>query len=350
MCGVCHINHLSRNNHLHTLQIDTDMKTKTEVISARIVAAIDATPDLADKSKKQYKRNLDNLVQISGLHDCWSAILAHKSTIEKMADRYPAKFASQHAMVSVVLAVFRYTPGLKDAYPKVHLAWSACLLDVKKPLDERVMTAQPTERQALGWVPLSQIIEKRHTLPVGSPERLLLGMYVDIAPRRNDYANLKLYHSPPLSGTKGNYLVLGKEKVTLTLTEYKTSKIYHAVSEVLPDTLVADIKASLLLRPRDVLFVSTKSGRPYKSEAVFGNWANATLKEVFGKPLTLTMIRHSFITSLKFDEMTPGERTHLATLMGHSRDTQGSYKFIFRRGGFQPAECECDCTEKSTKD
>lgn len=180
-------------------------------------------------------------------------------------------------------------------------------------------------------------------------------MYVDIAPRRNDYANLKIYQSRPALGTKGNYLVMANEKgneqeVTLTLTEYKTAKTYHAVSEVLPDSLVNDIRVSLKMQPREFLFVSTKTGRPYKSEAVFGNWANGRLKEVFGKPLTLTMIRHSYITSLKFDEMTPGERTELATLMGHSRDTQGSYKFIFRRGGFQPTECACDCVDANSKE
>lgn len=142
----------------------------THLISAHIIAAIEATPDLAVKSKQQYLRNLNKLVEISDTHDCWSAILAHKSTIKKISERYPAKFASQHSLVSVVLAAFRYTPELKDAHPKVYAAWSACLVDVKKPLDERVMTAQPTQKQALGWVPLSDIIEKRLTLPVGSPE------------------------------------------------------------------------------------------------------------------------------------------------------------------------------------
>lgn len=82
---------------------------------------------------------------------------------------------------------------------------------VREPLELHALTAKPTDRQALGWVPFEEIVAKRDALPLGSDARLLLAMYTEIPSRRNDYGILPIYGTAPAAGTaaaEGNYLVL----------------------------------------------------------------------------------------------------------------------------------------------
>ena len=61
----------------------------------------------------------------------------------------------------------------------------------------------------------------------------------------------------------------------------------------------------------------------------FGAWANATLRKIFGRPLTLTLIRHAYVTNISIEHMPKEERDAVGVLMGHSRSTQEIYRFRF---------------------
>lgn len=331
------------------------MTAATKATSLRIVTAIQASV-LSDTSKEQYLRRLEILAEQGGHADIWSAILAHKTAIAALRLKYAERHASLHMYSTAVLSAFKHLPALKEKVPAVYAAWLELHEGVQEPLELHALTAKPTDRQALGWVPFEEIVAKRDALPLGSDARLLLAMYTEIPSRRNDYGILPIYGTAPAAGTaaaEGNYLVLpaspaqhgtpGSQSpraassrarpTTLTLNEYKTSKKYNTISEDLPESLIAEIRASLARKPRRHLFVSPRDGRVYKSEAAFSKWANDLLKRTFKKPLTLTLIRHAFITHLKFDEMTTLERMDIARRMGHSVETQGRYKFIFKPEG-----------------
>lgn len=301
-------------------------------ISTLIIATIQGAPHLADISKRTYLSHLTLLTtDFSRKTDCWAAIADHTFTIMALQARFKDKHASLNAYSAAVIACFRLIPTLKDSSPSAFNAWTVLMGDVRGALKARVLSSQPTVNQAPGWVSFEEIDAMRRSLQLGSPERLLLAMYTDIPARRNDYANLKIFSSQPPVGTRGNFIVLpnsSRSPVTLTLTSYKTDKHYKDVSEVLPDTLVEDIRAGLALYPRDVLFISPKFKREYKTTKAFSKWANETLSRLFHKPLTLTIMRHVYVSHLKFDEMTGQQRADIARRMGHSVETQGLYKWI----------------------
>lgn len=194
--------------------------------------------------------------------------------------------------------------------------------------------AQPTERQSHGWVDFAEITRKRDALPLGSDARTLISVYSMVPPRRNDLWNCPIFSSDPPEGTKGNYLVMRpKGPTTLVLQEYKTAKQYNRVDEDLPEALVTEIKANLARRKpegRGYLFVAPNTNAPHKDDGTFSSWANALLKRTFRKPLTLTLMRHSFITALPVEKMTGMERLEIARKMGHSTDQQMGYRFVFR--------------------
>ncbi|MEW5315243.1 MAG: hypothetical protein WDW38_006688 [Sanguina aurantia] len=292
------------------------MTAATKATSLRIVTAIQASV-LSDTSKQQYLRRLEILAEQGGHADIWSAILAHKPAIAALRLKYAERHASLHMYSTAVLSAFKHVPALKEKVPAVYAAWLELHEGVQEPLELHALTAKPTDRQALGWVPFEEIVAKRDALPLGSDARLLLAMYTEIPSRRNDYGILPIYGTAPAGGHSGGRgKLLGAAGVarkqqgtpgsqspraassrarptTLTLNEYKTSKKYNTISEDLPESLIAEIRASLARKPRGHLFVSPRDGRVYKSEAAFS----------------------------KMD---------IARRMGHSVETQGRYKFIFK--------------------
>lgn len=315
------------------------MPQSSRAISLKIVRAIQAAP-LSDVSKIKYVRHLEIIAEAGGHVDIWTAILDHKTSTAALLKKYESRHASLHLYSSSVLSAFKHVPSLKELAPRALAAWRMLNEAAQQPLALHAVSSQPTTRQALGWVPFDEISAKRDALPLGSDARLLLSMFTLIPTVRRDMHALRIYPSPPTRPT-GNFLLLppttmNKQAkstgVVLTISEFKTSKTYDTISQELPPTLVFEIRESLSRRPREYLFVSPRDQLPFKTETTFGNWANLLLLRTFGRPLSLTLIRHAFISNLKFDEMTHQEKLNIARLMGHSIDMQSRYKFLFKEG------------------
>ena len=49
---------------------------------------------------------------------------------------------------------------------------------------------------------------------------------------------------------------------------------------------------------------------------------------LFGRPLTLTLIRHSFISSLNLSSYSTSQREYVAQTMCHSVNMQEGYRFL----------------------
>ena len=61
-------------------------------------------------------------------------------------------------------------------------------------------------------------------------------------------------------------------------------------------------------------------------------YARRTLQKLFGKPCTLTLLRHSYISHmLAYGQLTIRDREQLAAEMCHSPATQAQYQWIERR-------------------
>lgn len=311
-----------------------DNMEESTVLSSSIVSALEDSQELSMTSKRQYIRNLSLLAEL-GLQpkNPWMAISNHEVTIAAVCKKYALQPASQHMYATTALTSFKHVPKLKAVAPESYQAWTALNTAALKPLEERSKSGKPTSRQIHGWVPFAEIVETREAQPVGSDARLLLSMYTLIPSRRNDFARLRIYTAEPsvFEGPPGNYLVLPTAGNTvLVMTEYKTSRMYGEIREDLPAALVLEIRASLKRRPRSYLFATPRNRAPYASENAFSIWANRLLARTFRKALTLTLIRHAYITSLDFNNLTTLELTDIARRMQHSVQQQFEYKFVFK--------------------
>lgn len=284
--------------------------------------------DLSENSKENYKMRAHTLSKKAGkplIH-----VITHPETyIKEMENWYP-KNTSRKAHMSFILTIFRYNPDLLCDHRKIYDAWSAAFNETHQKVIDRYETNKPSDRQVEGYVSYQDIIKKRDSLDEGSIERLLLGFYTYLYPMRCDYGKVRIYKNrlPAEKDREANYILIKEDKGVLHLGSYKTSKTYGNHEIELPNELFEDLQASLKEKEREWLFVDSK-GNP-QSRNTYCSWTLRIFKELFNKPLTVSIIRHSFINQLNMSDLSVKEKKEIAQKMGHSIQTQDIYRLIFK--------------------
>jgi hypothetical protein len=185
---------------------------------------------------------------------------------------------------------------------------------------------QPSPGQALksgSSLTLDDLIKIRDKLPDGSINKLLIGFYTHIPPIRADYFATQLLpfgHTP----TSPNYIFYDSIHSHSVITDFKTSSLYKQIVNDLPAELHRQLILSLQQFPRNYLFVN-KNGNPFTRNG-FTKWAVERLFQIFNKGLTLTMLRHIYISSLDFN-IVATELQAIGLKMGHQLSQQMLYKW-----------------------
>jgi hypothetical protein len=249
------------------------------------------------------------------------------SSIERIRKTYPME-TTRKMYSSVILSLFRHVPGLKLQLSKAYILWTEAFKEHDQAVEDRYKTNAPTDKQKAGYVAYDDIKAKRFELPEGSMERLLLALYTDIYPLRADFNKVRLYKSLP-SSLEPNYIHLKKTGCKLYLNEYKTANKHGTYEKELPASLCEEIHDSLKEYPREWLFVNANK-EPFELSNSFTHYVNNLLKKIFQRPLTISLIRHSFISTLDFNTLTIAEKEQIAKEMTHTTRLQDQYRLIFK--------------------
>lgn len=290
--------------------------------------AILAAENLSDKSKDLYLQRMR--LWTEGTEKPITIILKNPQIYIQWLKENKPEPQTQKAYLVGILALFKHTKNLKERFPDQYQVWNDTFNTLNKEIEERYKTNEPTERQQDAYIPFKDIEKKRDLLKEGSKERLLLAMYTYIPPLRNDFHAVYLYPTNPpqsqsTSQTHPNYLTL--DTFTLTLKEHKTVKTVGIYQHTLPKDLQKEIQASLETQPRDWLFANKKN-EPY-SAGTFNKWVNRTLEKLFGKPLTISLIRHVYVNDIDFNHLSVAEKERIAKLMCHRMGQQDRYRLFF---------------------
>lgn len=290
---------------------------------------------LAPSSRVQYVKNLGTLARVMG-KPIDALVDDADLVIETIKRRYACPM-TQRTFVSAIKALFIYNEGLKETHERQLQRFADFQNELSASVNDRYMSAEPSDRERRNWVPWPDVLARERELAAaeyGSNDHLLLAMYTLIEPMRQDYGALRVLvdRQPPpaadAAATPRNYLVLDRSGSagTLMLDTYKTAKRYGRYERSLPPQLLAVIKTSLLAHPRAYLFVDD-SGRPYRNRNSFTQFSNRALKRLFGgKAVTVSMLRHSHISSIDFNGSTPGDLFQKSRHMAHSIAMQQLYR------------------------
>lgn len=246
-----------------------------------------------------------------------------------------------------LMAVARRHPVL-SRLAEVRGAWKAVAETQSATIRKRLSHNEPTERQREAFVPYPEIrakLRELHQKDPGGRDTLLLGLLglsscsvgEQWLPQRADWGDIRIFKHPArptaTEAAEINHMVLeSPEKGHIVLAHYKTAKTYGTRVIAMPPVFAQMVSISLQQDPRGYLF-TTRTGEPYTG-ATFSCWANRRLHELFGRPLTLSGVRHSYISwtqcSQQWVAATDAEREALAKCMGHSLATAGAYRFAAR--------------------
>ena len=241
--------------------------------------------------------------------------------------------ANRHLFYSAVVAYLKHTDDGKRRSEPLKQRWETLQKENwevrrQQSLDNEPLQAQQTVANTLTW---QDVVKRREELPRGSIERLLLSLYTHLPPVRADYYAVKINPNPiPATMTKTNYIIVGPTAATSTmvLRDFKTSGKYKEIKSALPQGLYDDIQASLKEATRRYLFtMPTDPTRPYDRGA-FSKWANKVLTATFQVPMTLTTLRHLYVSTLDFNKTKASELERIGNSMGHSIAMQKGYQWI----------------------
>lgn len=188
------------------------------------------------------------------------------------------------------------------------------------------LAQKPSPGQALktgSTLKLADLIQIRDALPDGSINKLLIGFYTYLPPVRADYYATQILPFGTIPNSP-NHIFHDSEHSHVVITDFKTSALYTKITNDLPSELHRQLVLSLQLHPRTYLFVN-KNGEPFTRNG-FTQWAITRLFEIFKKGLTLTMLRHIYISSLDFNSP-PSELIEIGKKMGHAITQQMLYKW-----------------------
>lgn len=287
---------------------------------------------LSDTSKRQYSIKIPQWISyISPPHTLHHLIYNPIQSMEylKKTEKIKHSPANHHIYISSVVAFIKYVlipqKNTVDS-EKLFKEWKEVERANWKPIAEHYEENKPTELQKDKLMEFDEINKIRESLEPGSLERLLLSFYTLIEPIRADYYSTEIVNSEE-DATTDNYIILKPLSAKLIVKDFKTKQKYDKIENVLSSELMEELKISLKKYPRKYVFVMDDKISPFPSRKLYSNWACRILTRILKQPMTLTVLRHIYITEKIKQKTTPNELRDIAKKMGHSREIQRIYEW-----------------------
>lgn len=306
-------------------------KIYTEEELKKIILHLFRNKELSPTSKTQYAAKISQWMSFlpkATTHTLYSLLTQPDSSMKALQEEDTIKHSASnhHIYISSVVAFIKHI--LKDNDDLLN-KWKEVEKKNWEPIAIRYEENRPSELQKEKIMSFEEIAAIRESLEPGSIERLLLSFYTLIEPIRADYFATELRHKQGEPTTQMvNYIVMTPTTAKLVVQDFKTKRKYDTIENTLSPQLYRELKDSLEKMPRDYLFTTPENPtKPFQTRKLFSNWACRTLTHVLKQPMTLTVLRHIYITHKIQTHTSTTELRHIAEKMGHSRDIQRVYEW-----------------------
>ena len=269
---------------------------------------IDSQP-IADSSKLNYKQKLAKLKEWTQKPIEW--IMVNPKTVLKQLKQKTKEPASLGAYIAPICKLYSIHPAFLANNEKHYTLYKALLKHyVKKRdtmYDNNIMPAKKMET----IVPYDMILErfcemeKEDTTFTNYKTHLryvLFAVFLNIKPKRSDLGEVRIIlntNTIPSAFTNTNCLMLNDNRSSyLVMNKYKTVKDYGPINEKLDSKLVAILKRSIELFPRDYLFISLSGKikfKPYAKNNSYSHYVRRAFDHDFGKAMGVSLWRHVYV-------------------------------------------------------
>ena len=308
-----------------------------------IIQAILTADHLSEETRIGYSKRLALIATAARNKALHTVLTLHPQKVLNWIFKSYSEVGTQRTMIVAILAAYKLL-NLKATDQASYAVYIEQYERLDAQLRDRAKDNVPTERQRAGFVSYVELQKVRKKLTFGSKDRLLLSFYGGcIPPLRNDLHACAIQllkcddneaaQQALLHQVTPNEILLPVDRNSagvLILREFKTQDRSNPVlyTRSLGFELTRELRASLDKDPRPYLFTESNTPRPYTHSA-FAMYARRALQKLFGKPCTLTLLRHSYISHmLAYGQLTIRDREQLAAEMCHSPATQAQYQWI----------------------
>jgi integrase len=275
---------------------------------------------LSETTIKSYIGNLKKLNKDKPVKSL--AFLKNKDEIMDLLHKY--KDNTKRNFLITICAVLNGEKLYKKSYDDYY----DMLMDKNKTLKSEEAKNEKNDKQKENWIEWEDVVSKYDelydkamsikTIKTSNDynsfiDAIILGLYTDIPPRRNEYQNLVI------GGDKGNRILLDEKK--MILDNFKTAKKEGSKSIDLPDKLVSLISSFVKKRGIEKgtpLFLDENGKPPSHS-----NYITRRLNGIFKKNVGSSMLRHIYLSS-KYGKVQDSMKDD-ADLMSHSTTQQKDY-------------------------
>jgi hypothetical protein len=286
-----------------------------------------AQSSLALSSQRLFNDRIDKLLPF---FPSITSMIAFPSITIQVIQQLTSSPSNRHSYISACIALFSHS-SIGSSVPQSSLVldqWKHLLVLNSQLISEHYHSHTPTFLQQLNrlhTISWHTVISTYLSLPSPSLQRLLLAFYSLIPPLRADFFALFIFKNGTTSPTFPNYITIFPTHISLTIRDFKTSSKYGSiVHEKLPEELEKQIRE--YLKDKETSFVFTHSDNTPFTRHSFTVWANRIFKNIFNMPVTISTLRHLYISSLP-KNLSITEKDRISKLMGHSIDMQRAYKW-----------------------
>lgn len=289
-------------------------------------------PLIKDRTIDTYVRCIRILHEFGGKGQTLLEFLScHKKVMNLVKEKYKTK-TFKSAMTSIVV-----TLKAMKAPEELIKVYSDKLVQVADSILQQDLENEKSQTEQENWVSQAEIEDKIKQLKAKIDrdscncfdvfqQYLVLNLYFLIRPLRNDYIHVKVYNHPNQTPTTenpdDNLIILDKKK--LILNNFKTFKFYGQKEIDLPDKLVDIISEWMSIRKTIYPELTGRRELLFNFRLKPMNQVNLThyLNKIFGKKVSTTMLRKSYISEKYPVEATSAEMVKDADLMCHSVSVQ----------------------------
>lgn len=300
---------------------------------------------LSPKSAANYEARLNKLLEITG-KDLKHIMTHPRETYPKIVEHTGGKCTTIANFVTAICKVFSSNPALAERYARSYSKWRSYLYKCKREVSERYSENQAPQEKLDKVVTMDEIRAKYAALKAEEGSNplhiLLLSCFMNLAPKRADLGNVRLFRSPKeipgdVEREGINFVYLAQDsgykvKPFLQLNKFKTSKhMPGGIREAVNEALLDDIMKSLEVLPREYLFVD-RAGRPYEKNNSYSQFVKRAFEAMFGagRSMGVSLWRHVWVsTEMDFHKMSEKEIRERVSKMGTSeRQLKHVYKWI----------------------
>ena len=279
--------------------------------------------NLGQTSQKQFSKKISQWVQYIPGKSLIDLISNPDLSMKYLEETPLIKHSSSnhHLYISSIVGYLTHLYQNNSNYEK----WKEIQKKNWEPLAEHYLDNKPTELQKNKEISYEELLTIMGSLEKGSFERLLIAFYTLMEPIRADYYATEIIQNNE-KPTEENYVLLSDTYCKLFVNDFKTKGKHDTIENILPNNLLEELKESLKKYPRKYIFVMDDKKTPF-TRKLFSNWACRTLSRILKKPMSLTVLRHVYISYKLKSTTSKEELKEIAKKMGHSRAMQNAYEW-----------------------